>query len=1047
MDSELEESISQLGKVEYEIFSKFSLLPKSELPDTYSVPEIPDSLYATDVEESCSTSTDTFSEDSLSISSPADSTSIQASLKCKDFTKMQPENVVVSHIKSPSSFWVQKCSDMKKLRALSLAIDKFCRFAEPKKHKPVAVEKGDVYLVQFSQDKKWYRGRVTVILEQKETQNTGEGLASSDTKKLKKKELLIEVLYIDYGNTETVPLSNFRNIQTRFLNLPGMAKECSLVDIKPANDAAWTIEAITTFTKFVASQPVTMQVYEERNNVYYVDLSQTAESDVSNDVPVSVRDALVFLELAVFPSGKISPCKQRVEPQYMPPEPLRANVNISAIISHVESPSHFYVQQMSTASYLSSLIFEMNEVYNNQLNPILFGIFAPRIGMICAAQFSLDCQWYRAQVIGLPGGAKVKVRYVDFGNTEVIHHKFLRKLLNKFSKLNIQAIPCKLADVTYNQEKGWSQQAKEWLTNQGARKQLTLKSLGMIPGENKAEVVLYYSDEDFEICINSLIVEEGLATSCGPHSKEVKKSKSSSSKKQISPKKKITPILEEPACDNFLINEPVAEEKKPQPTFVKPPPDTENKHMEVHVSWIESPDQFYIRIAGENEKKLRMLMDDMQKTYENMEGDLIDCTVGSAYAVMSTFQKKWFRGTVVSKLSDDKIQIHYLDYGMTEEVTKKDMQKLLEKFTVDEAFAISCHLVGIIPPGGSSKWPNVTIEKFRLLVASHETLLLTSKGEIDERKSLPSDLLIEEIVRGGALEPTRVVYKSITTELVNSGLALPVRKNIKESSPNSLKKTISGNESLAHLHGIVETTTTSEPSAFIPPPKEASKKENVVLDLKPKFVWKRAVPPSETKFKAFITNIGDDGSIHLYSLCEDPVTVNVIKKALQLKYGKEKPKCVEQVLPVGEACIARFSVDNLWYRAEVISASASASKVKVHFVDYGNSELVPLSDISTEIIMQTFPRQCLECVLYGIKPVDSATWDQEILNFLHNQFVEKEVTVEIKAPADKNRKLQCEIVTLSGLSLADLLISMGSALPVSESSSSSCSSITTQDIT
>lgn len=76
--------------------------------------------------------------------------------------------------------------------------------------------------------------------------------------------------------------------------------------------------------------------------------------------------------------------------------------------------------------------------------------------MMCAGQFSVDKQWYRAQVIGLPGGSNVEVRYVDFGNTEVIHHKYIRKLFDKFSKLNIQAIPCKLADVTYTDNDYWS---------------------------------------------------------------------------------------------------------------------------------------------------------------------------------------------------------------------------------------------------------------------------------------------------------------------------------------------------------------------------------------------------------------------------------------------------------------------------------------------------------------------------------------------------------------------------------------------------------------
>lgn len=43
--------------------------------------------------------------------------------------------------------------------------------------------------------------------------------------------------------------------------------------------------------------------------MYYVDLSQIPDNSITSDVPVSVRDALVFLELAVFPSGNIVPCK------------------------------------------------------------------------------------------------------------------------------------------------------------------------------------------------------------------------------------------------------------------------------------------------------------------------------------------------------------------------------------------------------------------------------------------------------------------------------------------------------------------------------------------------------------------------------------------------------------------------------------------------------------------------------------------------------------------------------------------------------------------
>lgn len=53
---------------------------------------------------------------------------------------------------------------------------------------------------------------------------------------------------------------------------------------------------------------------------------------------------------------------------------------------------------------------------------------------------------------------------------------------------------------------------------------------------------------------------------------------------------------------------------------------------------------------------LYRLMNDLQNVYENAEGE-IEYTVGKAYAVYSKAQKKWLRGSVLSKISEDKVQV------------------------------------------------------------------------------------------------------------------------------------------------------------------------------------------------------------------------------------------------------------------------------------------------------------------------------------------------------------------------------------------------------
>ncbi|CAL1285704.1 unnamed protein product [Larinioides sclopetarius] len=724
---------------------------------------------------------------------------------------------------------------------------------------------------------------------------------------------------------------------------------------------------------------------------------------------------------------------------------------------------------MSTASYLSKLIFEMNETYNDDINTSLHSIYAPCVGMVCAAQFSLDKQWYRAKVLGLPGGSKVKVQYVDFGNTEIIHYKYLRKLFDKFFKLNIQAIPCKLAHITYSGA-GWNQEAREWLTKQVSRKQLILKSLGMIPGENKAEILLYYTDSDTEICVNALIVEEGLALSTGPGSTVVRKLKEG-----FANRTKSVPKTSAPPLDDFIIPPPqpvprvlqdedsgdclpFAISKSPQKTAASEPnlkkegpvrsttkktkypsltsPLEESNHIEVLVSYVISPGAFYVRIAGDNEKKLTLLMDDLQKVYENLQGEIVECNVGKAYAVFCSRRKKWVRGTVVEKVDDSIVKVHYVDFGDTEEVEKRYLRKLQEIFLKDESFSVQCHIDGIIPAGGSSNWSHSACDIFKQLVATHEHLLLSSKGDIvKETKSLPVDLLIEKLIRGGALEPTKIEYVSIRNEIVKYGYALPIRRKSRSPPNDDRAEKIDKKSEIVNSASKVNNVVSLPDSVFsnetsetvqIQEPKSPEKKPKMPPE-KPTFQWKPAVPPLESTFKGYVTNIGDDGSIHLYVLQNDTSQVETISKALQFKYGKpDSYKCLKKVPPVGEACIAKFSLDNAWYRAEIVSVYPGPPlKVKVNFVDYGNNEIVPLSFIRTDLIMKDFPRQCLECALFGISDNPKLVWDKDLLTFLHTQLVDTQVSVEIQAAPDKQGRLQTLIRTASGINLSELLLSMG----------------------
>ncbi|GFU49794.1 RING finger protein 17 [Trichonephila clavipes] len=323
LDNEFEKNIKQLGQIHFSFKSRFALLPSSDIPEDFCT-EIPKSFDAKlqetlDTESYHSDSVETFSEDSLSMNNEKKlHSNVHTSFKYRDYAKMHPERVLVSHTINPSCFYVQRCSELRKLKTLSDAINKWCNSYESKKDKVLALEPGNLYLVWYNNDRKWYRGRVKSVFEPKDDviDNQASGMKlnvkTKDGKVVSKdKETKAVVFFIDYGNKSVISLSNFKNILPRFLNLPGIAKECSLVDIEPSNKVKWSSECLSAFSQFVDKKRVVMQIFEERNNVYLVDLCQSPDSEILNDVPVSVRDALVFLEHAIFPTGK-KPIRKRI---------------------------------------------------------------------------------------------------------------------------------------------------------------------------------------------------------------------------------------------------------------------------------------------------------------------------------------------------------------------------------------------------------------------------------------------------------------------------------------------------------------------------------------------------------------------------------------------------------------------------------------------------------------------------------------------------------------------------------------------------------------
>ncbi|XP_076358690.1 RING finger protein 17-like isoform X2 [Tachypleus tridentatus] len=724
-DQNFVDGISQFGKVEADIRQKYKLCTDAELPSDYKVEEIDEDLILNTDTESLNSSVadDVSARGSTPLHTPdSQAPKISPLFKSKKASVLTQEIVFVTHIKDPDHFYVQRFSEVKKLQNLSENINKWCRSCESLQQVPKVLNVGDIFLVQYGLDKKWYRARVLrihpspkdpgralhtgeeseimqnlnnevnrnlsghsdnslvgeeilqtsgnditqsdnvsstdneEIVEEMEglesynytceSQNTSEAdnlpqqevdeqrnlcadpvttsdklcddthcvgdlQSSEDTRQdvIVFGESEVEVLYVDFGNTEIVPQSRLKLIQPNFLSLSWQALRCALWGIVPSDKVAWSQKAIKLFAQFVANKQVRMKVIEQRNDVLYVDLCETETDNIKNEVPVSVRDALVFLEVACFLSPYSNDKTVHPKRKYFPPDQFRPGQKLNVVLSQVENPVKFFVQQLGGgARHLSNLIFQMQEKFSDSKRN-LPAVFAPYIGMAVVGKFSVDKNWYRAEVISLPGDSKVEVRYVDFGNTEVLPYWDLHKITDDYMKLPAQAISCSLSDVAPPQGKEWWDECKQFMMEVAGKEQLTMKVNRTLPGRDTVLVSLFKSEKDSDVCINGLLVQHDLAISTGPQSAKVIIPHLPSSDPPVAPISKPTPltnVTSEEESSSLASGEEqsnsdvsLSEEKKVEKEHKKKVP-----FIPVHVSYASSPDSVYVQLATKEGERL-----------------------------------------------------------------------------------------------------------------------------------------------------------------------------------------------------------------------------------------------------------------------------------------------------------------------------------------------------------------------------------------------------------------------------------------------------------
>ncbi|XP_063290250.1 tudor domain-containing protein 1 [Pelobates fuscus] len=876
---------------------------------------------------------------------------------------------------------------------------------------------GEVCVAKYSQDQHWYRVFV------------------QDTEVVLK---TAQVLYIDYGNQETVSFSDLQQMHKDLELLPPAAIQCSLANLS-APSCGWTPECLLDIRKLLLGKPLAITIISRRAQ------EEMPSYGVDIFLPSGVNMAKLLVEkgYAFTEKGK-SPIRNHNPPQELPhlekakelldgksenpsneSQPQTQTLKMIAVavgnvfnaaITDIQSPDDFFCQQLQNAKDLAELMDSMSKHY--KVMPASPS-FVPAVGDMCSAQFTEDDRWYRASILKYTSQDSVLVGYVDYGNVEILPVSRLRPILPSMMMLPLQAIKCSLAGVKPPSET-WSKEATAAMMTLVANKIITVKVVAQ--SEFSLIVDLIDVSVNPELLISNYLIKAGMAVE-----KETTSAKSHS--------------LED--------SKPNAVDSLPLEWIELPI----GRPVEVAVCVLLSPGEFYCQLCSEKDlsslREVNRLLSQYclkhkSKDYNPKQGELC-CSFFSG-------DKNWYRAQVIKLIETEKAKVNFLDYGNVEEVAVDKLCKMPSQFLELPFQAVKCSLAGVKPIG--KNWRRESCEKFQMCVAG---LKLQAKAvskhedgysvELVDTKS--SKLISNVLIAEGA-----AISDDDRENRMSSGDSKSVHKI---SVPDTSPRKITSNRYSAN--GEAPAVTDPSGSSILPvtkqtspvePVKDLSKESSVVNkmtlnqrqeDACDNRQWKSIDLPLNEALQACVISVISPDLFFIFpkEIKADETRVQRLQRVLidiagycnaERSGGRFTPS-------VGEMCCAQFTADGQFYRALVLDTSECAAKVI--YVDYGNIETLPFSSLhpirESSLVL---PVQIVKCSLAGVTPV-SEKWSAECIELLNSLILQKAVTLTVLGVNGGIYAVSLEQLHSTGLlNIAEKLVSEGVAQSTTPPSKGAC---------
>ncbi|XP_031246660.1 tudor domain-containing protein 1 isoform X2 [Mastomys coucha] len=409
---------------------------------------------------------------------------------------------------------------------------------------------------------------------------------------------------------------------------------------------------------------------------------------------------------------------------------------------------------------------------------------------------------------------------------------------------------------------------------------------------------------------------------------------------------------------------------------------TVDETVDVMVCMMYSPGEFYCHF----------LKDDALKKLDDLNKSLADycaqrphggfkAELGRPCCAFFAGDGNWYRALVKEILPSGNVKVHFVDYGNVEEVTTDQLQAISPQFLLLPFQGMQCWLVDIQPK--NKHWTKEATARFQACVVG-----LKLQARVVE---------ITENGVGVELTDLSTPYPKIISDiLITEHLVLRC------GSPQASLMSRPANKHNQIDSHRVQASSSAEQWKTIELPVNKTVPANVLEIMSPTLFYAipSEMPENQEKLCMLTAELLEHCSTQKGQMSYRPQT--------------------------GDACCAKYTNDDFWYRAIVLETSDS--EVKVLYADYGNIETLPLSRVQP--IAATYlelPFQIIRCSLEGLTELNGSC-SQLVVELLRTAMLSQRVLLSVKAISKNIHTVSVEKCSENGMiNIAENLVMCGLA--------------------